>query len=317
MSKVTIGVDVGGSGIRAGRVGSDGSVRGKVLRTPLETTTRKGIVEQISRLVHALTKEGAVQAVGVGLPAFLSQPKGVVTLAPNLPDMNGWHAAEAIQEALSLPCVVENDADAAAFGESWAGAGRDRDPFIYLGMGTGLGGGIVLGGQVLRGARGMAAELGHLTVFAEGERCGCGAYGCVEAYASATGLLHGFRHQTAHLGDVQFGERYGRRSGISAADVAAFALAGDGHARQVFETCGTALGIAIGQLIHVFNPSTIAIGGGVARAWDLFWPSVWEQVEQRTPEAMREGLGIVPAELMDDVGVIGAAGLAWQGLHPA
>ncbi len=303
--------------MRAARILADGAVQGTVVRAPLDATDRNGLLAQMTGLVNRLSQQGPVAAVGVGLPAFLSQPEGVVTLAPNLPDMNGWRAAREIRQALGLPCIVINDADAAAYGESWIGAGRDQNPFIYMGLGTGLGGGIVLAGKLLQGARGMAAELGHLTVFPQGETCGCGARGCVEAYASANGLLHGFRHQTAHLTDDKFIERYGARSGISAADVAAFAMAGDGHARQVFEKCGEALGIAIAQLIHVFNPQTLAIGGGVAQSWELFQPSLWQQVEDRTPSAMRRDLQVIPATLGPDAGVIGAAGLAWQAVLPA
>ncbi len=317
MTQVAIGVDVGGSGMRAARVAADGAVQGKVLRLPLDAATQNGVLQQLVGMVASLSQQATVKVVGVGLPAFLSQPDGVVSLAPNLPGLNGWHAAEHLRQALKLPCTVINDADAAAYGEAWIGAGRGSTPFIYMGLGTGLGGGVVLDGKLLQGANGMAAELGHLTVFPNGERCGCGAVGCVEAYASANGILHGFRHQTAHLPDDKFIERYGARSGISAADVAAFAMAGDGHARQAFETCGEALGIAIAQLVHVFNPHTIAIGGGVAQSWELFRPSLWQQVKDRTPIAMRRDLKVVPATLGPDAGVIGAAGLAWQAVQTA
>ncbi|MBI5136660.1 MAG: ROK family protein [Nitrospirae bacterium] len=300
--EAVIGVDVGGSGVRAARVGADGAVIGPVVRVGLGDRSRNGVLGHVVELVTALTRHHPARAVGVGLPAFLRQPDGTVTLAPNLPDLNGWPAAAALRAAIDLPCVVENDADAAAFGEYWAGREKP-DPFIYLGLGTGLGGGVVLGGQVLHGARGMAAELGHLTVWPEGARCGCGARGCVEAYASAVGIARAYHEAT---GESQTAEEIARR-----------AHGGDPHARVAYTVAGRALGIAVAQLVHVFNPALVAIGGGIAQAWELFEPAMTAEVAARTPAAMRDGLQVRRAGLGADAGVIGAAGLAWRTLARA
>jgi len=249
----------------------------------------------------------------VGLPAFLSLPEGEVRLAPNLPELNGWNAAEELARALGRPVAVENDANAAAYGEAWQGAGKGLDPMIYLGLGTGVGGGIVLGGEVLHGATGMAGELGHLTVYPEGAQCGCGAHGCLEAYASGTGIRRAFLEDTADIPDDAFQAAYGDRDQITAQQIAELAAGGDASAFRVFALAGVALGIALAQLIHVFNPTAIVLGGRVAGgAWDLLWPTLWEELTQRTPPALREPLAILPARLGADAGAVGAAGLAWR-----
>jgi glucokinase len=315
MSDAVIGVDVGGTGVRAVAVGADGSHAGKAQRVALKTRARAEVLGRVVDVVAQAAKEApdGVRAVGVGLPAFLALPQGEVRLAPNLPELNGWAAAEELSRALGHPVIVENDANAAAYGEAWQGAGKGLDPMVFLGLGTGVGGGIVLGGEVLHGRAGMAGELGHLTVYPDGARCGCGAQGCLEAYASGTGVVRAFLEDTAGLPEAAFKDLYGDRTRLTARQVAELAAAGDAAAFRVFARAGTALGIAVGQLAHVFNPAGVVLGGRLAAgAWDLLWPTLWEEVSTRTPKALREGLSILPAKLGADAGAVGAAGLAWR-----
>jgi glucokinase len=319
MADATIGVDVGGTGVRAAAVLADGERPGSVRRVELKTRER---AEVLGRVVDVVTQaagdvSGTVAAVGVGLPAFLDLRRGRVALAPNLPDLTGWNAAEELSHAVGHKVVLENDANAAAYGEHWQGAGQGRDPFILLTLGTGVGGGVILGGEVLRGARGMAGELGHVTVDPNGAACGCGARGCLEAHASATALLRMFSEDTAQIPDAAFRELYGRRERITARALAELAAQGDAAAFRAFARAGRALGVAIGELMHVFNPAGIVLGGQVAGAWDQLFPTLWEEVGRRTPPALREGLAILPAALGPDAGVVGAAGLAWRAVQTA
>jgi len=307
VTDVAVGIDLGGSGMRAARVDREGRVQGEILRVPMADTGRDAVLSQMTHLLGQLLDRGPVMALGVGLPAFLRQPEGVITLAPNLPELTGWAAADAIRHALDqkmgladLAVSVDNDADAAAYGEAWAGAGRGQNPFIYLGLGTGVGGGVVLNGTPLHGAHGMAAELGHLTVWPSGAPCGCGAIGCLEAYASSVGVLNAY-HRAG-----------GEGSNLSAKVIAERAQHGDRAALAAYHGAGQALGIAISQLIHVFNPACLAIGGGMAAAWDLFYEAMIAEVEARTPAAMHKPFALLPATLGEDSGVIGAAGLAWR-----
>jgi glucokinase len=318
MSDTVIGVDVGGTGVRAVAVHADGTRPGKAHRVALKTRSRAEVLGRVVAVVTQAAQDSQaapndVRAVGVGLPAFLALPQGEIRLAPNLPELNGWEAAGELARALGHPVIVENDANAAAYGEAWQGAGQGLDPMVFLGLGTGVGGGIVLGGEVLHGSRGMAAELGHLTVYPDGARCGCGAQGCLEAYASGTGVVRAFLEDTAGLPDEAFKDLYGHRGRITAKRIAELAAAGDAAAFRVFARAGTALGLAVGQLAHVFNPEGVVLGGRLAAgAWDLLWPTLWEEVSARTPKALREGLSILPAGLGADAGAVGAAGLAWR-----
>jgi len=315
MSDAVIGVDVGGTGVRAVAVRADGGRAGKAHRVALKTRARAEVLGRVVDVVTQTAKEAGdrVCAVGVGLPAFLALPEGLVNLAPNLPELNGWAAARELSRAIGLPTFVENDANAAAYGESWQGAGRGLDPLVFLGLGTGVGGGIVLRGEVLHGRGGMAGELGHVTVYPDGARCGCGAQGCLEAYASGTGIVRAFLEDTAGLSEAAFSGLYGPRARLTARHVADLAAAGDAAAFRVFARAGTALGIAVAQLAHVFNPAGVVLGGRLAAgAWDLLWPTLWEEVSTRTPKALREGLAILPARLGADAGAVGAAGVAWR-----
>lgn len=315
MSDAVIGVDVGGTGVRAVAVRADGSRAGKARRVALKTRARAEVLGRVVDVVTQTVQEApdGVRAVGVGLPAFLALPEGEVRLAPNLPELNGWPAADELSRAIGRPTFVENDANAAAYGESWQGAGKGLDPMVFLGLGTGVGGGIVLGGEVLHGRAGMAGELGHLTVFPDGAPCGCGARGCLEAYASGTGIVRAFSEDTAALPDAAFESLYGKRAKVTAKALADLAAGGDAAAFRVFARAGTALGIAVAQLAHVFNPAGVVLGGRLAAgAWDLLWPTLWEEVSARTPKALREGLAILPARLGTDAGAVGAAGLAWR-----
>jgi len=318
-SDATIGIDVGGTGVRAVAVFADGRRAGKVHRAPLKSRERSEVLGRVVDVVAQATAEipGRVAGIGVGLPAFLELPEGVVHLAPNLPELNGWRAADELESALKCPVALENDANAAAFGEHWLGVGEGRDPFLLLTLGTGVGGGIVLGGEVLHGKRGMAAELGHVTVYHDGAPCGCGARGCLEAHASATAIVRMFMEATARMEEAAFRDVYGPRERITAQEVAELAARGDGPAFTAFAQAGTALGIAIGTLVHVFDPAAVALGGNVAASWELLFPSLWEELTARMALSLREGFAILPAALGTDAGAVGAAGLAWKQVQTA
>jgi len=315
----TIGIDVGGTGVRAVAVFADGRRAGKVHRAPLKSRERSEVLGRVVDVVAQATAEipGKVAGIGVGLPAFLELPEGVVRLAPNLPELNGWKAAEEIESALKYPVALENDANAAAFGEHWLGVGEGRDPFLLLTLGTGVGGGIVLGGEVLHGRRGMAAELGHVTVYHDGAPCGCGARGCLEAHASATAIVRMFMEETARMEEAAFREVYGPREKLNAQALAELAARGDTPAFTAFSKAGTALGLALGTLAHVFDPAAVALGGNVAAAWDLLFPSLWEELMARASPSLRDGFAILPASLGVDAGAVGAAGLAWRRVQTA
>jgi glucokinase len=204
-----------------------------------------------------------------------------------------------IQQQLGIPILLENDANAAALGEMWMGAGKGERNLILLTLGTGIGGGIVIDGKVLHGAHGMAGEFGHMTVFPDGNPCGCGNCGCLEKHASATAISA--MGNMMHLGH-----------GITAQEVYNFAIAGNERARWVFESMGRALGIALANLINVFNFPLHLISGGPLPAWDFFAPTMFAEVAKRSFIYRRTGIRIEKALLGGNAGLYGAAYLPFQ-----
>jgi glucokinase len=210
-----------------------------------------------------------------------------------------------VAAAIGLPVLLENDANAAAFGEYWRGAGEGCSSMVLLTLGTGVGGGLVLGGELWRGADGMAGEIGHITVEPGGRTCRCGNAGCLETYASATGIVESYR-ELAGIEEV-----------VSAEEVHRRAHEGDANARQSYREAGRSLGLAFAALVNLLNPERIVIGGGVLPAWDLFMPAAEHEMRRRAFVAPASSVRLAPAALGDLAGVTGAAGLLWCQLVPA
>ncbi|MDH4228310.1 MAG: ROK family protein [Nitrospirota bacterium] len=317
MADVAIGVDVGGSAVRAVAVDRDSQIQGDTVYFPLQTRGRDEVLDCIVRAVRQAGEGHNVAAVGVGVPAFLRHERGVIEMSPNLPELTGWEIGKALREVIPQPLVLENDANAAAFGEALSGVWEGCDPFIYIAIGTGIGGGIVLNGQLLRGATGLAGEIGHLTVQPKGLKCGCGAEGCLETYASATGIVNAFLTATQDMPESDFVAKYGARNEVTALQLSELAGDGDTAAFQAFAQAGRALGVAIAQLCRIFDPAAIAFGGQVSGSWDLFWPTMWEEMVELIPVRLRENLMIQPATFAASAGAVGAAGLAWRSVQTA
>jgi glucokinase len=204
-----------------------------------------------------------------------------------------------LQGHLGTPIVLENDANAAALGEMWMGAGRDVRDLVLITLGTGVGGGIVVGGKILHGYRGMAGEIGHMTIYPDGNPCGCGNCGCLEKHASATAI--------AAMGRMLL---LGRD--VTAAKVHQLATAGNADAMLVFESMGKALGIAIANLINIFNFPLYLISGGPLPAWDFFAPAMFFEIGKRSYTYKHSSARIEKALLGADAGLFGAAYLPFQ-----
>jgi len=256
------------------------------------------VAGEIARVITDVKKRAEsdeLLGVGIGVPGYIDIEAGVVLGSANLPGFEGFPVRDRIQEHLGTPILLENDANAAALGEMWIGAGKDVKDLILLALGTGIGGGIVSGGKVLHGFRGMAGEFGHMTVFPDGNPCGCGNNGCLEKHASATAI--------AAMGKMM---HFGREI-QSAADVYALALEGNERAKRVFESMGRALGIALASLINAFNFPLYLVSGGPLPAWDLFSPKMFQEIERRSFTFSRTGTRVERAVLGADAGLFGAA----------
>jgi glucokinase len=308
----TIGVDIGGTKIAAGVVSDRGEVLAEVRReTP---ATDVGAIEAaVVDAVRELRELHAVEAVGVAAAGFVDAGRSVVTFAPNLAWRDEPLRAD-LERSLALPVVVENDANAAAWGEFAHGTGRDVSDMVLLTIGTGLGGGIVLGGRLLRGAAGFAGELGHVRVVPDGYRCGCGNRGCWEQYASGRALVREAR-DLARAGTPMAARLLELSSGdpdrIEGPQVTRAAQEGDPASVELLADLGRWIGEGAASIMAVLDSSMIVVGGGVSAAGDLLLePARAAFRRQLTARGHRPDIPIELAQLGNDAGMIGVADLA-------
>ena len=307
-----IGVDVGGTKIAAGLVDEDGAVRATTRRDTPSTDPDK-IEEAISDVVRDLADGHDVEAVGLAAAGLVDADRSTVLFAPNL----AWRRErlrEAVEKRCGLPVVVENDANAAAWGEARFGAGQGETYVVMLTVGTGLGGGIVVDGRMYRGRNGIAAEFGHITVEEGGRRCGCGSRGCWERYASGTALVREARELAAVSPAVaarllELGG--GRPEGITGKHVDQAAQEGDEAALECFSVVGTWLGHGMAGVAAALDPGTFVLGGGVSEAGEVLRrPTVRALEDRLTAANYRPAPRVELAALGSLAGIVGAADLA-------
>jgi len=309
VGRVVIGVDLGGTNLRTALLSTDGEVLDKRSEATLGSEGWKSVLARLVKCIAfqreiAIDRGMRVAAVGVGAPGIIQMEKGVVVKSPNFPDWNNLPLREELEQALMVPVVIENDANAAALGEQWRGAGRGINSMILLTLGTGVGGGIVLNNRIWQGADGMAGEVGHMTLIPEGRQCGCGNRGCLEMYASARGIVQSYQELQQVSGKDP--------SLVTAAQIYQAAREGNSTARNAMNHMGHMLGIGIANLINIFNPQMIVLGGRVKDAWDLFISATHEEIMRRAFQVPAERTDIVPSMLGDDAGMVGAAAVALQ-----
>ena len=309
-----IAVDLGGTNIRAARGTQDGQLLARVSH---RTQAAEGEAAVIDRILGAIREvwpdaQAGARAIGISAPGPLDPWKGIVIYAPNLLGWSNVPLRDIVTDAFHVPTRLGNDANLAALAEYRFGAGKGHDNMIYLTLSTGIGGGAICGGRLLLGVKGLAAELGHMSVDMNGPRCNCGNVGCVEAMAAGPAIA-----RTA-VSRLQAGERSalsdlvgGDVSRISAQTVGQAALAGDELARSVVRDAACVIGQGIVNLLHAFNPSIVICGGGLTKMGDLLMQPIRETVAER---AMSRDywVDIVLASLGDDVALLGALALAME-----
>lgn len=303
-----IAIDLGGSRFRVGLADSSGRL---LRRKSYPTRAEEGREAVISRLaqaareaMHSYPRE-EILAVGLGAPGPLDPRSGVIFTPPNLPSWRDVPLKALLEEELDLPVYLGNDANLAALGEHRFGAGRGLDHLVYLTVSTGIGAGIIMDGSLLLGQDGLAGEAGHMTI-AEGPLCKCGNVGCLEALASGLAIAQAARERI-EAGEESSIPRFSQGE-ITAEAVEAAARAGDPLAQEVMQKAANYLGIGVVNLVHIFNPQAVIIGGGVSQAGELVFGPVRHAVAQRAMPNFRK-VRILPAALADDVGLYGAAAL--------
>jgi len=312
-----LAVDLGGTKLLVGLVGPDGSVLARQ-RTATPGGGPGGVARAIREIAVSLRESaglGGMRLVGVGVafPSRTDRDRGVVYEPPRL---GGWEKETAFGPLLAREVgetvYVENDAKTAALGEAWIGAGRGVRDLVYVTVSTGIGGGLILGGQLYRGAQGTAGEIGHVTVDPEGPLCYCGNRGCLEMLASGPAIARQGQAAVARGARTALQSLADHPEAITAASIADAARAGDALATTLFNRAGTYLGLVLGNLVTVLSPKMIIVGGGVSKAGDLLLEPIRRGVCDRAYPAPVPEVSVVPAALGDDVGIIGAAALVYH-----
>jgi glucokinase len=264
---------------------------------------------------------GNFAGVGVGTPGPLELPAGVIRHAPNLPGWDGFDVRSAMEACIGEPIQLECDANAAALAEFVQGAASEGDvaSLCMLTLGTGVGCGLILDGQIWHGDHGMGGESGHMTVYPDGHACGCGSHGCLEQYASATAVKRMALEVASDGKDADLRSFVQGNPNFNAKDFAEFASAGNPAAIQVFQKVGKALGLAMASLVNTLDLQLYVIGGGLIGAWDLFAPTMMGEIERRSyvyriskNDSAGRVVRIEPAALGAGSGIVGAAALPYQ-----
>ena len=309
----SIGVDVGGTKVLGGVVDELGAV----LKTARRDTPREGgsaLTQAIADVAKELMADFTIDSVGVSAAGFVSSDRKTMLATPNIAGWNGVDLDYELTSLIGLPVVIENDANAAAWGEARFGAGRGKEHMLMLTVGTGIGGGIVVNGDLYRGAFGIAAEIGHIRVVPEGHLCGCGARGCFEQYGSGNALMRHAREAIAASPDIArnlLSRGDGTLEGLTGKAITDAARDGDAVALAAFNTTGQWLGAGIASLSVILDPECVVIGGGVIDAGDILLAPIRSGLERYMPFAGKHPYPeIIAASLGNEAGLVGVADLA-------
>ena len=317
MPEHAVGIDLGGTYIKAGVVDDSGSI---VHQSSRPTNVEEGLDAIVASMADAAERAvsqsgvgwGGVRAVGVGSPGVLDADSGIVLGSPNLRCMEGAPVGRLVAERLGreVPVRLENDANAAAYGEFWIGVGRRIDSLVLMTLGTGIGGGIVLNGEIWHGAHGFGGEIGHHAIFADGRMCACGNQGCLETYASAGALERRFAESVKAGRPTSLADAVRARGKATGREIYRAAVEGDAAAREALQETGRFLGVAVANLYHIFDPDMVAFAGGLTGAGDMLLEPIRREARARMFPSVAERASIAFAALGADAGLIGAAGWA-------
>jgi glucokinase len=292
MTNQVIGIDLGGTAIKLGRFLQDGTCLETFSLTTPQPANPEPVMRAIAQGVQQLNLNHTCSAIGLGMPGPTDKARRIARKSINLPGWDDVPVADWLEAHTGLPTVLENDANCAAIAENWLGAGRAFEDFILLTLGTGVGGGIFLNGQLFTGRDGAAGELGLITLNPDGYPCRSGNQGSLEQYAS--------------IGSIQ------RRTGQEPAAMGRLAQAGDLAALEFWQDYGKVLGAGLASLVYVLTPKAIIIGGGISASCEFFLPSALAEIERRVVYPSRVGLQLLPAQLGNRAGMLGAAKLVWN-----
>jgi glucokinase len=302
--RLAIGIDLGGTNLRVALVTRDGEIISKEKEPTSEKT-----LDSLFRLSDSFFSED-IAGIGLGVAGLVDREGGKITISPNIPAIEGINLVKEIREKFRVPVFIENDANAAALGEKWIGAGRKFSDFVLFTLGTGIGGGIVKDKKLLN----VAAEIGHMTIKVNGEKCFCGNSGCLESYASARAIVSTVVSALEKGRESMLKQSYGGNFyKLSVEDIYRMALEGDSLARDVIKEAGRYLGVGIASIVNVLSPEAIILSGGLTGAWDIYIREAINEASKRAFKVLFNAVKIIPSLLGDDAGIIGSAGLVFRG----
>ena len=318
MSRYVLGIDLGGTGVKTALVSDSKEILGQETRPTEADRGRDVVIDNMVASAEAVIESSGINreevvAVGIGAPGPLNWKTGVIYSPPNLPGWKNEPLADIISARLGMPCFLENDANAACYGEFWMGAGQGTETMCLLTLGTGVGGGIVTFGKLLRGEDGTAGEIGHLNVQRDGRLCGCGAKGCLESYASVSGMVRTAREGLDAGAESTLREICdGNLDALTGKMISDAAAGGDVFAQSVIHETATWLGLGIASLINLFNPEKIVLCGGMVAAGDALFDPLRRVAAENSFEVPANRVEIIPGSLGSDSGVLGCAGIALE-----
>ncbi|MEW6001393.1 MAG: ROK family protein [Nitrospirota bacterium] len=303
--RYAIGIDLGGTNLRVALVSGDGEIISKI-----KEATPEEILGSVFKAVDGLFSD-EVEGIGFGVAGLIDRDGGRVIMSPNLSSVVGIEIVKETKQRFNVPVFIENDANVAALGEKWLGAGRAFSNFVLFTLGTGIGGGIVYNSKLLN----VSAEIGHMTINAEGEKCHCGNTGCLESYASATAISSRAISFLEKGRESMLREFYGGNFyKLTAEEIYGTALEGDSLAREVLKEAGKYLGIGIANMINLMSPEAIILTGGLISAWDIYIQEAIKEASRRAFKDLFSPVKIIPSLLRDDAGIVGSAALVFGGL---
>jgi glucokinase len=286
MSDYSIGVDMGGTNLRIAAITTDGKLLEKITLGVKVALGRDYVIGEMCDAIHRLTEQyrtsGRFIGAGIGVPGIIDVEAGMMRLSANLPGWSDYPVRDEIERRLGARVFLDNDANVAALGEKWLGAGRDASNMAMLTLGTGIGGAIVLNGKLFYGMSGMAGEFGHVTIEPNGVPCGCGNRGCAERYASATAVVRMAREAIDSGLAPELTKAANSDPEFNAKSIYNLAIQGNRDAQRIFVRFGEALGILLADLVNVLDLDMYVIGGGVVSAWDAFAPKMFAELRERS-----------------------------------
>lgn len=303
MKKYAIGIDLGGTNLRVALVSEDGIIARKIKKSSAEQA-----FEVLLSAIEEI-KQSEIVGIGLGVAGLIDRRRGRVFTSPNLHAIEGIDLVAEIRNRFHVPVLIENDANVAALGEKAAGAGRGFENFVLLTLGTGIGGGIIHKGKLLD----VPAEIGHMSINADGEKCQCGNVGCLENYASARAMISKAvsmleKETESILKECCKGSIYK----ITPEDIYKSALEGDSLSREVLKDAGKALGVGLANIINIMSPEAIILTGGLIGAWNIYVQEAIKEASRRAFRELFDGVKIIPSSLGDDAGIVGAASLVFM-----